>query len=159
MSESSQLDATDRKILELLQDDGRRTVRDIARLVSLTPAPVRRRIDRLEAMGVIASYTAVLNYAKMGPALEAITELRFAGDVDIDHIAAFARTLPEIEEILILAGDPDALVRIRVDNVHHLQRVVNQLRSSANGVVGTKTLIVLAAWQRGTTENDAGSTG
>jgi Lrp/AsnC family transcriptional regulator, leucine-responsive regulatory protein len=153
MYEPIHLDATDRKILKLLRGDGRRTVREIARLVSLTPAPVRRRIDRLEAAGVITSYCAVLNYAKMGPALEAVTELRFAGDVDIDHIAAFARTLPEIDEILVLAGDPDALVRIRVDNVDHLQRVVNQLRSNANGVVGTKTLIVLAAWQRGDDEN------
>jgi Lrp/AsnC family leucine-responsive transcriptional regulator len=153
MPEPIHLDATDRKILELLRDDGRRTVREIARLVRLTPAPVRRRIDRLEATGVITSYTAVLNHAKMGPALEAVTELRFAGDVDIDHIAAFARTLPEIDEILVLAGDPDALVRIRVDNVDHLQRVVNQLRSSANGVIGTKTLIILASWQRGSDGN------
>jgi Lrp/AsnC family leucine-responsive transcriptional regulator len=153
MPEPIHLDATDRKILELLRDDGRRTVREIARLVRLTPAPVRRRIDRLEATGVITSYTAVLNHAKMGPALEAVTELGFAGDVDIDHIAAFARTLPEIDEILVLAGDPDALVRIRVDNVDHLQRVVNQLRSSANGVIGTKTLIILASWQRGSDGN------
>jgi Lrp/AsnC family transcriptional regulator, leucine-responsive regulatory protein len=159
MSEPVQLDAVDRKIMEILRADARRTVRDIARMVSLTSAPVRRRIDRLEAAGVILGYSAVFDRAKMGSALDAVTELRFAGDTNIDHIVAFARTLPEIDEVLTLAGDPDALVRIRVDNVEHLQRVVNQLRSSGAGVIGTKTLLVLASWQRGSAEPGAAGGG
>jgi DNA-binding Lrp family transcriptional regulator len=149
MGEPYRLDETDRRIVEILRGDARRTVRDIARMVSLTAAPVRRRIDRLEDAGVITGYTVRLDQAKMGPALEAVTELRFTGDTDIDHIVAFASMLPEVEEVLTLAGDPDALVRIRVDNVGHLQRVVNQLRAGGNGVIGTKTQIVLASWQRG----------
>jgi Lrp/AsnC family leucine-responsive transcriptional regulator len=159
MSEPVQLDAVDRKIMAILRADARRTVRDIARMVSLTSAPVRRRIDRLEAAGVILGYSAVFDRAKMGPALDAITELRFAGDTDVDHIVSFASTLPEIDEVLTLAGDPDALVRIRVDNVEHLQRVVNQLRSSGGGVIGTKTLLVLASWQRGSADPVAAGTG
>lgn len=149
MVDTARLDAVDRQIVELLRSDGRRTVREIAKAVNLSAAPVRRRIDRLEASGVILGYTVVLDRAKMGPALEAVTELRFVGNTDIDHIVAFASNLPEVDEVLTLAGDPDALVRLRVDNVDHLQRVVNQFRSSSAGVIGTKTLIVLASWQRG----------
>ena len=55
--------------------------------------------------------------------------------------------LPEVVQLFTIAGDPDALMRLRVDNVEHLQRVVNQLRRSGT-VVGTKTLIVLRAWER-----------
>lgn len=142
------LDAIDHRIIEILASDARRSVRDIARAVNLTAAPVRRRIDRLESVGLIAGYTVVLNSGKMRSSLEAVTELRFAGDTDIDEIVAAAASLREVYEVLTLAGDPDALVRIRVDDVDHLQRVVNQLRRSGKGVIGTKTLIVIGSWQR-----------
>jgi Lrp/AsnC family transcriptional regulator, leucine-responsive regulatory protein len=146
MSAAAFLDATDRDIIELLRQDARMTVREIGRRVNLSPAPVRRRIDRLESTGVIAGYTALINSAKAGPTVEAVTELRFAGDVNIDQIFEFASKFPEVDEVLTTAGDPDALVRIRVDNLEHLQRVVNQLRTGS--VIGTKTMIVLSSWQR-----------
>lgn len=55
---------------------------------------------------------------------------------------------PEALEVLTIAGDPDALVRMRVDNVQHLQHVVDGLRRTGR-VVGTRTLVVLSSWRRG----------
>jgi Lrp/AsnC family transcriptional regulator, leucine-responsive regulatory protein len=143
------LDAVDHEILELLRENGRRTLRDIAARVNLTVAPVTRRVARLESLGVIVGYTARINYSRISTGLEAVTELRFAGDLDLAHITQFAAEIPEVQEVLTIAGDPDALVRIRVDNVAHLQRVVNRLRTGG-GITGTKTLVVLESWTRPT---------
>jgi Lrp/AsnC family leucine-responsive transcriptional regulator len=75
MAGSEDLDDIDHAILGLLRDDARRTVKDIAERVNLSPAPVKRRIDRLERIGVIAGYTLVLDHSKVGPSIEAFTEL------------------------------------------------------------------------------------
>jgi DNA-binding Lrp family transcriptional regulator len=147
MAQREAIDETDKAILDLLREDARRTVSDIAEHVNLSPAPVKRRIDRLEETGVIAGYTVVLDHRKVGPSIEAYTELRFAGDTDVDDILNSASGLPEVQEVFAIAGDPDALIRMRVDDVEHLQRVVNELRRSGN-VTGTKTLIVMGHWTR-----------
>jgi len=147
MPEGIALDETDRQIIKLLRQDARRSLRDIGKRVDLTVAPVRRRIDRLEATGVIQGYTVRIDQAKVGSELEAVVELRVVGDMDLETILAFASQIPEVNEVLTIAGDPDALVRVRVDNIHDLQRVVNLLRT-AGRVTGTKTLVVLGLWTR-----------
>lgn len=147
MSPDERLDEIDQEIIRLLGENARRTVADIADRVSLSPAPVRRRIDRLEQIGVIAGYTVVLDHSKVGPAIEAFTELRFSGRADIDEILETAAKSPEVREVFTIAGDPDALARIRVDDMDHLRDVIDQLRKSGR-VTGTKTLMVLGRWSR-----------
>jgi len=147
MSPAVRLDETDRAIVDLLRQDARRTIADIAERVALSPAPVKRRIERLERAGVIAGYTVVLDHAKLGSSVEAFCELRFAGDTDVDHILETAVDIPEVYELFTTAGDPDALARIRVDDVEHLKQVINRLRLSGR-VTGTKTLMVLGTWTR-----------
>jgi DNA-binding Lrp family transcriptional regulator len=115
--------------------------------VNLSPAPVKRRIDRLEQLGVITGYIVSVDDALIGPTIEAFTELRFAGDADIDEILGAVEQIPEIREVFTMAGDPDALLRIRVNDVEHLKAVVNRLRRTGR-VTGTKTLMVLDRWER-----------
>lgn len=141
------LDDVDRRILDLLREDARRTIADIATRVSLSQAPVKRRIDRLERLGVITGYTVLLDEAKIGQAIDAFTELRLVGDADVDEVADLVKAIPEVRDLFTIAGDPDALVRIRVDDVAHLKAVVNNLRRSGR-VTGTKTLMVLDHWAR-----------
>lgn len=148
MSGLAALDAIDTQILRLLSMDARRTFRDIGRRVNLTAAPVKRRIARLESLGVIEGYTVRINRVKADLGIEAVTELRFTGNLDLEDIIKIAAKIPEVTEILTIAGDQDALARIRVDNVEHLQRVVNRLRTAGDSVVGTKTLVVLGSWVR-----------
>ena len=136
------LDDADRTILELLTENARRTLGDIGQRVGLSAPAVKRRIDRLEAAGVILGYTARLDQAKLGRPLEAFTELRFSGDARVDAIAGIAAGIPEVEAVFTIAGDPDALAWIRVADVHELKRVIDRLRSSGD-VIGTKTLMVL----------------
>jgi DNA-binding Lrp family transcriptional regulator len=148
VSEALELDRIDRQILDLLERDARRTLRDIAKRVNLTVAPVKRRIQRLESIGAIAGYTIRVNRARVSTGLQAMTELRFTGNLDLADIVKIAAKIPEVEEILTIAGDQDAIVRLRVDNVEHLQRVVNRLRTGSDSVVATKTLVVLDSWVR-----------
>ena len=145
--ELAALDRVDRHILDLLRENARRPLREVATRVGLTVAPVQRRIARLEALGVIEGYTIKVNQSRIAAGLEAVTELRFAGDLDLEQIMQVAAQLPEVQEVLTLAGDPDALVRIRVEGVEHLQSVVNRLRTGGR-VTGTKTLVVLESWTR-----------
>lgn len=141
------LDDVDLALLDLLRADGRRSVADLARAVNLSPAPVSRRIDRLERAGVIAGYTAIVDEGKLGT-VEAFAELRVTGNADVSLVAELAADVPEVEEVFTIAGDPDALVRVRVDDAEHLRRVINRLRRS-EGVTGTRTLLVLSSWRRG----------
>lgn len=138
------LDDVDRRILGLLAEDGRRTASDVGRDVGLSPAAATRRIDRLEQIGVIRGYRAVLDHAQLGSEIEAFVELRFAGTTQVDDIEATVAGMPEVVEAFTTAGDPDALVRVRARDLDHLKRVVDRIRRSGK-VTGTKTLIVLGS--------------
>jgi Lrp/AsnC family transcriptional regulator, leucine-responsive regulatory protein len=136
------LDDIDAQIIDLLVQDGRRSASEVGRRVGLSPAAAKRRIDRLEQVGVIVGYRAVLDHAKLGSQIEAFTELRFAGTTQVDDIEGAVSGLSEVVEAFTIAGDPDALVRIRVTDLDHLKRVVDRIRRSGK-ITGTKTLIVL----------------
>lgn len=138
------IDDLDYSILELLMEDGRRSASDIGRRISLSPAAVKRRIDRLEALDVITGYRAVIDHARLGSAIEAFAELRFEGSTQVDDIDSAFANLPELVEGFTVAGDPDALVRLRVSDLEHLKRVIDRIRRSGR-VTGTKTLIVLGS--------------
>lgn len=140
------IDEIDRTILAILRRDGRASVTRIAREVGLSPAPVSRRIERMEAEKVIRGYAALVDDRQTG-SLEAFTEVRLAGGTETGELGDILREVPEVQEFFTIAGDPDALVRIRVDDVDHLQRVVNAMRRTGK-LTGTKTLIVMHTWNR-----------
>jgi Lrp/AsnC family leucine-responsive transcriptional regulator len=144
--QAPELDGTDSEIIRLLRDDARRTFADIGARVGLSSPAVKRRVDRLEELGVITGYTAIVDHAKLGRPLQAFTELRFAGDTKVDDIERVAAGIEEVEAIFTMAGDPDALVWLRVRDVEDLKRVIDRLRRDRH-TTGTKTLIVLGASQ------------
>lgn len=138
------LDATDRRILELLSEDGRYSASKIGRQVKLSPAAAKRRIDRLERLGVILGYRAILDHTKLGATIEAHVELRFEGTTQVDAIDNAFADIPEVVEAFTIAGDTDALLRVRVNDLDHLRRVIDRIRRSSH-ITSTKTLIVLGA--------------
>ncbi len=145
---AGEIDAIDRRILELLVQDGRRSASEIGRFVNLSPAAAKRRIDRLQEAGYIRGYTALLDHGKLGGQLEAFCELRFAPGTQVDDIDGAVQGVPEMVESFTLAGDPDALVRLRVTDVAHLKKVIDHVRRGRRGgakIIETKTLIVLGA--------------
>jgi DNA-binding Lrp family transcriptional regulator len=143
-----EIDAVDEAILQVLRTDGRATLADIGKQVGLSAPAVKRRMDRLEGEGVITGYTVLVDDGKLGRTLEAFAELTFAGDTKVRDIAGVAKGMPEVAEVYTTAGDPDALVHIRVRDVKHLTQAIDRLRRSGR-VAGTKTLIVLDTWRAG----------
>jgi len=144
------MDAIDQQILELLRHDARISVREIAKRVGLSPAPVSRRIDKLEKSGVIRGYVTLIDEGRSG-ALEAFTEVRLNGSTETSELGALLENVPEAQQYFTIAGDPDALIHFRVKDVNDLQRVVNDMRRTGK-IAGSKTLIVMASWQRGRQE-------
>ena len=131
----------------LLRGDARRSVADLARAVNLSPAPVSRRIARLEQRGVIAGYTAIVDEGKLGRGVEAFAEVRVRGDLDVAAVLELAESMPEAQEAFTVAGDPDALVRLVVADAEQLRKAINVLRHS-DGVLSTRTLLVIGSWRR-----------
>jgi Lrp/AsnC family transcriptional regulator, leucine-responsive regulatory protein len=142
-----QLDDIDRQLLDLLRRSARMPISDLARAVNLSPAPVSRRIDRLERTGVIRGYVTVIDDQAAGD-LYAFTEIRLTGETETGVLEQLLREMDEVQNFFTVAGDPDVLVRLRVHDVDHLQRVVNTIRRTGHAT-GTKTLIVMYDWTRG----------
>lgn len=144
---SEVLDGTDHEILTLLRTNARRTLGDIGREVGLSPSGVKRRIDRMERMGVIRGYTTIVDHARLGEGLEAFTEIRFMGNAPVDAIEGLVAEVPEVQALFTVAGDPDAVALIRVRDVDHLKRVIDVIRRTGK-VTGTKTMTVLGSIRR-----------
>lgn len=141
------LDEIDRSLLELLRTNARLPLSELARAVNLSPAPVSRRVARMERLGVIRGYVTVVDDQAAGD-LFAFTEIRLTGATETGVLEAELRQMSEVQNFFTVAGDPDVLVRLRVRDVDHLQRVVNRIRRTGRAT-GTKTLIVMYDWTRG----------
>jgi DNA-binding Lrp family transcriptional regulator len=108
------MDAIDRKILALLQDDGRLTLTDLASRVGLSLSPCHRRLRELERGGAISGYRAVVNAAALGLTFEALVFITMQQE-DRGTLRAFEAGLAAIPSVLSaerLFGNPDYLLRI-----------------------------------------------
>jgi Lrp/AsnC family leucine-responsive transcriptional regulator len=137
-------DTTDRKILALLEQNAKRTLADIATHVSLSVPAVKRRVDRLEREGVIRGYAAILDASKLGEQIDVVVEVWVADRTAPGDVRLW---IDKLDDVVVTAftvsGEPDVLLRLRVDGIDHLQRVVERLRRDPN-VVRTRTMIVLS---------------
>jgi len=109
-----ELDRTDRLLLAALQQNARLTVADLAEHVSLTPSPCWRRLKRLEGVGLIRAYRALLNPEKLGYGVTAFVNLMM-GSHDKTVFRQFEQRLAEIPEIIAchhLSGKYDYLLEV-----------------------------------------------
>ncbi len=143
MTTMERLDELDRKILALLQAEGRRSFADLGREVGLSTPAVKRRVDRLEAAGVIRGYAAVVDASKLGFGFEAIAEVYCADRTAPQDVLASVIGIPEVVSAVTVSGEPDAVLRVQVDDIRHLERLIETLRRRPN-VVRTRTMIVLS---------------
>lgn len=135
------LDKTDRKILAILQADGRLSNQDVAELVALSPSPCLRRIKRLEEAGVIRQYVALLDPDKIGLGLLAYVNVRLekhseagaqsnaralgAQNAPASPRADFAVSVeqwPEVVACYAMTGEMDYLLRVHVEDMDHFSR-------------------------------------
>ena len=115
----SSLDAVDRAILSLLQDDGRLANVDLADAVNLSPSACLRRVRRLEEEGFINQYVALIDPSKVGMGTNVFVEITLSSQAE-DALDAFEIAVtkrPEIMSCHLMAGDFDYLLRVVIDDV------------------------------------------
>ncbi|MBA8821504.1 AsnC family transcriptional regulator [Ochrobactrum sp. P6BS-III] len=135
------LDEIDKRILRVLQRDGRIANNDLAREVGLSPSPCLRRVKLLEEAGVIDRYVAVLNPAKIGKGLTFFTRIRLDRQ-DEETLQEFAREilkLPQVLECYFMLGDYDAMIRVVAADIEEYRRFQSEYLSRIKGVQNLKT--------------------
>ena len=113
------MDATDRKILALLQDDASLSVAEIGNRVGLSSTPCWKRIQRMEADGVLIKRVALVDQDKLGLGVTVFVSIE-TGDHSQDWLDRFAQTvgsMPEVMEFYRMAGDVDYMLRVVVTDI------------------------------------------
>ena len=115
----SSLDAVDRAILSLLQDDGRLANVDLADAVNLSPSACLRRVRHLEEEGFINQYVALIDPSKVGMGTNVFVEITLSSQAEdaLDAFEAAVTARPEIMSCHLMAGDFDYLLRVVIDDV------------------------------------------
>ncbi|KPN63680.1 Leucine-responsive regulatory protein [Aliiroseovarius sp. xm-m-379] len=136
------MDATDRRIISALQQNGRQKLGDLAEEVGLSPTPCARRVAALEDSGVITGYGARVDQARLGLPVTVFIEVELESQKR-EAISAFERAISRMEEVMechLMSGSRDILLRVVVADLasfdafmeNHLMRVegVSRMRSS-----------------------------
>jgi Lrp/AsnC family transcriptional regulator, leucine-responsive regulatory protein len=120
------MDATDREILRLLQDDGRLSNAALAARVHLSPSPCLRRLKRLEDEGVIERYRAILDRRRVGLDLTVFVEIKVEGHTDetATQLQDTFRAMDEVVACHIVSGPADFLLEVVVPDLEHYERLL-----------------------------------
>jgi Lrp/AsnC family transcriptional regulator, leucine-responsive regulatory protein len=120
------LDSTDRRMLEILQRDGRISNAALAEQLHLSPSPCLRRLRALESDGVISGYRAVLDRKKLGLGLTVFVEVKVDGHSDrtAKAISDKVTAAPEVVSANIVSGSADFLLEIVVSDLAAYERLM-----------------------------------
>jgi DNA-binding Lrp family transcriptional regulator len=136
------LDDADRRIVDLLREDGRMSVREVAARAHVSRANAYARLDRLRRDGVITGFTAVVDPAAYGQGMSAYVTVK----IRQRSWRAFRERLaevPEVEHAALVSGDYDMLLLVRTTDAHALRDLVLERLHSLPEVVTTQTLFIL----------------
>jgi DNA-binding Lrp family transcriptional regulator len=134
------LDAIDRRLIALLQDNARLSTVQLAKAVGLSRSAVQERIARLEHSGVIAQYTVRLGSG--GDPLRAWLLLRYADGFGCDDVMPQLEALPQVQACHSVAGETDMLVLVRADTPSMLADLREAI-AALKGIDDVTTLPVL----------------
>jgi Lrp/AsnC family leucine-responsive transcriptional regulator len=139
------LDATDRRLLRLLQKDNRRRLRDLADELGLSAPTCMRRMRRLESAGVIRAHAALLDPVRAGYGVMAFIEVTLISASGVE-MAAFERRMthcPEVVQCSELAGDIDYLLTVKVRHMQELSDFTHAYLGADKQVRSYRSLLVL----------------
>lgn len=129
------LDTTDYKILSLLKDNARMTVKQMSEHLNLSTTPIFERIKKLEKSGIIDHYTTVINHQKLGKNLQAFIHINFKehSKLLVEQLEVQLVKLPEVEECYYVTGSSDFIVKVLVeDMVRYKEFMTNKLFEVSN---------------------------
>ena len=134
------LDDVSKSIIEELQQDGRRSYAAIGKVVGLSEAAVRQRVQRLVDSGVM-QVVAVTDPLELGFARQAMIGIRVRGE--LEPVADAVAQLDEVDYVVITAGVYDLLVEVVCESDEHLLEVISGKIRRVSGVIGTETFMYL----------------
>ena len=141
------LDKTDKKILGILQADGRVTNAELAKRVNLSASACLRRVQNLEATKVISGYVALVAQEAIGRPTNVFIEvtLKSQSEESLRTFERAASACPEIMECYLMAGDADYLIRVVAANSEDYERIHRQHLTVLPGVARIRSSFALRA--------------
>jgi Lrp/AsnC family transcriptional regulator, leucine-responsive regulatory protein len=139
------LDATDRRILTVLQQQGRISNADLSERVNLSPSACHRRVQRLEGEGYIRDYVALLDLRKLGRPTTVFVEITLQGQAD-ELLDAFEREVARVPDVLechLMAGSADYLLKVVAEDTEDFARIHRQHLARLPGVAQMQSSFAL----------------
>ncbi|TVO58632.1 MULTISPECIES: winged helix-turn-helix transcriptional regulator [Denitromonas] len=140
-----ELDRLDRKILDLLQKNGRLPMTELADKVGLSSTPCTERVRRLERDGVITGYHAHLNPVALGKPLLVFVEIKLSaksGDV-FDKVKHEMLFIPEVMECHLVSGEFDYLIKARISQMGEYRRLLGNILLKLPGATESRSSVVM----------------
>ncbi|KTR85046.1 ArsR family transcriptional regulator [Novosphingobium barchaimii] len=139
------LDDFDRKIIAVLQGDGRIAVTDLAQRIGLSKTPCQVRMRRLMEAGVIRGFTAVVDLAKLGLDHIAFAEVKLTDtrEAALRQFNEAVRRIPEVEECHMIASSFDYLLKVRTSDIRRYRMVLGEKISTLPHVASTSTFVAM----------------
>jgi len=131
-----EIDRTDARILEILQKKGRMSNADLSEHVNLSPSACHRRVQRLEAEGIIRDYVALLDPKKLGRPSTIFVEITLSGQAD-ELLDAFEREVAKVPDVLechLMAGTADYLLKVVAEDTEDFARIHRRYLARLPGV-------------------------
>lgn len=141
----SELDTYDRKILEIVADDGRISLTELANRIGLSKTPCTARLKRLIDENFIQGFRAVLNPQKLGLDHVAFAEVTLSDTREkalLEFNQAVSR-IREVEECHMIAGRYDYLLKVRTPNIRRYREILGERISSLPHVASTSTSVAM----------------
>ncbi|MCH4246681.1 MAG: Lrp/AsnC ligand binding domain-containing protein [Acinetobacter populi] len=139
------LDRTDRMILDILQQEGRIAISELAARVNLSTTPCSERVKRLEREGIIMGYYARLNPNQVDRSLLVFLEIKLSaksGDV-FDQVAQDLSQIPEVLECHLISGEFDYLVKARLKEMSAYRRLLGKVLKNLPASASSRSHIVM----------------
>lgn len=140
-----ELDETDRRILAIVQEDGRITNHDLAERIGLSASPCLRRLKQLESSGTITRYVALVNPDLIGLSVSAFVRVRLDGQ-DESRLSTFENAIAGFEEVLecyLMSGDADYQLRVLVPSLAVFEHFLRLKLTKIRGVAQVTTSFAL----------------
>jgi DNA-binding Lrp family transcriptional regulator len=138
------VDELDLALLRALAIDARQSQRALARAVKMSPPAIADRLARLERAGAIRGYRVDLNWAALGYPVVVYVAVTAGPGMDLSQIIQAIRALPEAQDMSVVTGGQDLLVRFRVRDHTHLRELLLNSIFQIPGVQRTETYLSLA---------------
>jgi DNA-binding Lrp family transcriptional regulator len=142
---SDVLDATDWKILGLLQEDARISNVDLAQAVGLSPSPCLSRVRALEERGLIRRYVTLLDPQRVGMKVSVFIQVTLEKQIEpaLEVFEKAIRARPEVMECYLMTGEADYLLRVVVPDLQALEHFILDFLSRVPGVGNIKSSFAL----------------